>query len=185
MANIPPKLGLSKPDRSPTTRFRPEPKVQSVGSGFPFSKTDTGGSSDGFASPKPEQPEPTGATKKSDQILQKQARSGEISTKSREISTRSGYIQWDLARSGQTQQFLAKKKAYFRKNPVFGENFPVFGKNFQFLAKIPDSDDAFSSDFDAFFNSGNRSDPTDANHHRKPNRPIFPVVGFGLLRPST
>ena len=93
-------LGLSRPDRSPitrpnrptTTRFRPEPKVQSVGGGFPFSKTDTGGSSDGFASPKPEQPEPTGATKKSDQILQKQARSGEISTKSREISTRSGYI---------------------------------------------------------------------------------------------
>ena len=93
-------LGLSRPDRSATnrpnrpttTRFRPELKVQSIGGGFPFSKTDTGKSSDGFASPKPEQPEPTGATKKSDQILQKQARSGEISTKSREISTKSGYI---------------------------------------------------------------------------------------------
>ena len=45
-----------------------------------------------FASPKPEQLEPTGATKKSGQILQKQARSGEISTKSREISTKSDYI---------------------------------------------------------------------------------------------
>ena len=78
-----------------------------------------------------------------------------------------------------------KKKAYFRKNPAFGENFPVSGEIFQFSAKVPDSGDAFSSDFDAFFNSGNRSDPTDANHHRKPNRSIFPAVGFGLLRPST
>ena len=56
---------------------------------------------------------------------------------------------------------------------------------FQFPAKIPDSGDDFSSDLDAFFNSGTRSDPTDANHYRKPNRPIFPAVGFGLLRPST
>ena len=30
-----------------TTRFRPESKVQLVGGGFPFSKTDTGGSSGG------------------------------------------------------------------------------------------------------------------------------------------
>ena len=59
-------LGLSRPDRSPTTRpnrptttrFRPKPKVQLVGGGFPFSKTDTDGLSGGFASPKPEQPEP-------------------------------------------------------------------------------------------------------------------------------
>ena len=59
------KLRLSRPDRSPitrskrptATRFRPEPKVQSVGGGFPFSRTDTGGSSGRFASPKPEQPE--------------------------------------------------------------------------------------------------------------------------------
>ena len=40
-------------------------------------------------------------------------------------------------------------------------------------------------DFDAFFNSGNRSDSTDANHHRKPNQPIFPTVGFKLLCPFT
>ena len=80
-------------------------------------------------------PNPTGATKKSSQILQKQARYGEISTKSREILTRSGYIWWDLARSSQTQQFLAKN-AYFRKNLVFGENFPVSGKIFQFPAKF-------------------------------------------------
>ena len=61
-----PQLGLSRPDWSPTTRpnrptptrFRPEPKVQSVGSGFSFSRIDTGGSSGGFASPKPEQPQP-------------------------------------------------------------------------------------------------------------------------------
>ena len=53
------ELGLSKLDQSPTTwpnrptatRFWPEPKVQSVGGGFPFSRTDTGGSSGGFASP--------------------------------------------------------------------------------------------------------------------------------------
>ena len=95
-----PELGLSRPDQSPTTRpnrpkttrFRPEPKVQSVDGGFPFSKTNTGGSSGGFASAKPEQPELTGATKKSGQILQKQARFGKISTKAREISTKSGYI---------------------------------------------------------------------------------------------
>ena len=57
-------LGLSRPDRSPTTRpnrptttrFRPEPKVQSVGGGFPFSKTDTGGSSDGFDLQNPSNP---------------------------------------------------------------------------------------------------------------------------------
>ena len=58
--------GLSRPDRSPIirpnrptpTRFRPESMVQSVGGGFPFSRTDTGGSSGGFASSKSEQPEP-------------------------------------------------------------------------------------------------------------------------------
>ena len=95
--------------------------VQSVGGGFPFSKTDTGESSGGFTSPKPEQPEPDRSYKKIQPNLQKQARSGEISTKSREISTK----------SGQTQQFLAKKKnAYLRKNPVFDKNFLDFGKNF-------------------------------------------------------
>ena len=67
----------------------------------------------------------------------------------------------------------------------FPAKFSSFRRNFQFPAKIPDSGDAFSSDLDAFFNSGTRSDPTDANHDRKPNRPIFPAVGFGLLRPST
>ena len=125
-------------------------------------------------------PNPTKATKKYGQILKKQARFGEISTKS-------GYIWWDLARSGQTQQFLAKKDAYFRKNPVFGENFPDSGKNFQFPAKVPNSGYTFFffPDFNAFFNSCNRSDPTDANHHKKPNRPIFPAVSFVLLRPST
>ena len=52
-------------DRAVQTRLEPdnqvkllEPKVQSVNGGFPFSKTDTGGSSVGFASPKPEQLEP-------------------------------------------------------------------------------------------------------------------------------
>ena len=40
----------------------------------------------------PSNPNPTGAVKKSGQILQKQARSGEISTKSSEISTRSSEI---------------------------------------------------------------------------------------------
>ena len=61
-----PHIGLSKPDRNPTTqpnrptptRFRLEPKVQSVGSGFLFLRTDTRGLSGGFASPKPEQLEP-------------------------------------------------------------------------------------------------------------------------------
>ena len=121
MANIPPKLGLSRPDRSPTTRpnrptttrFRPEPKVQLVGGGFPFSKTDTGGSSGGFASPKSKQPEPTGATKKSGQILQKQARSGEISARSSEISTKSGWIWSDLARFGQILAISSQKKCRF------------------------------------------------------------------------
>ena len=80
----------------------------------------------------PSNPNPTKATKKSGQILKKQARSGEISTKS-------GYIWWDLARSGQTQQFLAKKDADFRKNPISGENFTDSGKNFQFPVKVPNS----------------------------------------------
>ena len=84
----------------------------------------------------PSNPNPTKATKKSGQILKKQARSSEI-------STRSGYIWWDLARSGQTQQFLAKKDADFRKNPVSGKNFPDSGKNFQFLAKVPNSSYTF------------------------------------------
>ena len=57
------QLGLSRPDwktrpnRPMTTRFRPKPKVQSVGGGFPFLKTDTGVSSGGFTSLKPKQPE--------------------------------------------------------------------------------------------------------------------------------
>ena len=108
---------------------------------------------------------PTRATKKSGQILQKQAGSNEISTKSREISTKSGYIWWDLARSDQTQQFLAKKKCIFQKKSSFLQeffnfrrNFPDSSENFQFLAKISDSDDAFFSDFDAFLISA--TDPT-------------------------
>ena len=60
----------------------------------------------------------------------------------------------------------------------FRQEFSVSGENSRFRH-------AFSSDLDAFFNSGTRSDPTDANHDRKPNRPTFPAVGFGLLRPST
>ena len=129
-----PPFGLSRPNRSPTTRsnhstttrFQPEPKVLSVGDGFPFSKTDTGGSSGEFASPKPVQPEPDRSYKKSNQILKKQARSDEISTKSTEISTRSGYIWWDLAKSGQTQQFLAKKKCRFQKKSSFQREFSRF-----------------------------------------------------------
>ena len=124
--------------------------------------------------------------------MQKQAKSDEISTKSREISTKSGYIWWDLARSDQTQQFLAKKNAYFRKNPVSSKNFSISGEIFQIPARISN----FWRKFQIpamlffqismpFFNFGNRSNPTDANHHRKPNRPIFPTVGFELLRPST
>ena len=129
----PDPTGARQPDQ--TVRRQPdsgpEPKVLSVGDGFPFSKTDTDGSSGGFASPKPVQPEPDRSYKKSGQILKKQARSGEISTRSSKISTRSGYIWWDLARSGQTQQFLAKKKnADFRKNQVSIENFPYSGKMF-------------------------------------------------------
>ena len=66
------KVGLSKPNRSPTTwpnrsmptRFRPKPKVQLVDGGFPFSKTDTSGSSGGFTPTKPEQPEPNKSYKK-------------------------------------------------------------------------------------------------------------------------
>ena len=83
------------------------------------------------------------------------------------------------------RSIFQKKSSFRREFSSFRRNFPISGKNFQFPAKILDSGDAFSSDFDAFFNSGNRSNPTDANHHRKPNRPIFPAVGFGLLRPST
>ena len=72
-----------------------------------------------------------------------------------------------------------------KKKKHISEKIQLSARIFQFPTKVPDSGDAFSSDFDAFFNSGNRSDPTDANHHRKPNRPIFPAVGFGLLRSST
>ena len=46
------------------TRFQPKLKVQSISNGFLFSKTDTGGSSGVFASPKPEQPKPDRSYKK-------------------------------------------------------------------------------------------------------------------------
>ena len=87
--------------------------------------------------------------------------------------------------SGKKKAYFRNKSSFRREFSSFWPNFPVSGKNFQFPAKIPDSGVAFSSDFDAFFNSSNRSDPTCANHHRKPNRSIFPAVGFGLLCPST
>ena len=88
--------------------------------------------------------------------------------------------------SSKKKMHISEKKSSFRREfSSFRRNFPISGKNFQFLAKIPDSGDAFFSYFDAFFNSDNRSDQTNANHHRKPNRPIFPAVGFGLLRPFT
>ena len=70
-------LGLSRPNRSPTTqpnrptptRFWPKPKVQSVGNRFPFSRTNTCESSSEFASPKSEQPKPDQShIKKSSQI---------------------------------------------------------------------------------------------------------------------
>ena len=57
---------LSKPNQSPTTRpkrltptrFWPKPKVQSVGSGTPFSRTDIDGLSGEFPFPKREPLEP-------------------------------------------------------------------------------------------------------------------------------
>ena len=135
-------LGLSRPNRSSTTRpnhpmttrFRPKPKVLSVGDEFPFSKTDTVGSSGGFASPKPDQPKPD--QPKPDWSYKK--------------------IRPNLAKIGQIRLYLVgfsqirpnptisseKKNADFKKNPVSGENFP-------------DSGEAFFSNFDAFFNSGN------------------------------
>ena len=84
-----PPLGLSKPDWSPTTQpnrpmptwFRPKSKVQSVGCEFPFSRIDRRVkwqvcfSKTWATRTRPE------LYKKSSQILQNQARSGEISTR--------------------------------------------------------------------------------------------------------
>ena len=84
-----------------------------------------------------------------------------------------------------------KKKAYFRKNPVFGGifQFPAKFSSFRQEFSVSGENSRFRRRFffrsRCFFNSGTRSDPTDANHYRKPNRPIFPAVGFGLLCPST
>ena len=67
---------------------------------------------------------------------------------------------------------MEKKNAYFKKNPVFSENFPISDEIFQILTRISSFRQKFQipvtlfSNFDAFFNSGNRSDLTDANHRR-------------------
>ena len=61
---------------------------------------------------------PTGATKKFGQILQKQAKSGEILTKS-------GQIWWDLAKFNQIPAISSQKNVDFKKkkkNLVSGEN---------------------------------------------------------------
>ena len=175
-----------------TTRFRLEPKVQLVGGGFLFSKTDIGGSSGGFASPKPEQPEPDRSYKK---IRSNPAKTSQIRRDLDQIQRDLKQIWLYLVGFSQIQPnptiCSEKKNAYFRKNLVFGENFPVFGEIFQIPTRISSFRQKFQilatlfSNFDAFLNSNNRSDPTDANQHRKPNRPIFLAVGFGLLCPST
>ena len=81
--------------------------------------------------------------------------------------------------SSEKKKCIFKKKSSFRQEfSSSRQEFPIPRENSRFRRR-------FFSNFDAFFNSRNRSDPTNANHHRKPNRPIFPTVGFGLLHPST
>ena len=124
-------LGLSRPNRSSTTRpnhpmttrFRPKPKVLSVGDEFPFSKTDTVGSSGGFASPKPDQPKPDWSYKK---IRPNLAKIGQI---------RLYLVGFSQIRPNPTIS-SKKKNADFRKNPVSGKNFSISGEIFQIPARI-------------------------------------------------
>ena len=131
--------------------------------GFYSQKPTSAGRVAGLHLQNPSNPNPTGATKQSSQILQNKpdlARS-----------------QLDLAKSrpnpAKSQQFLAKKMQISR------------GKKSSFRWYFPVSSDSFFPDFVAFFNSDNWLGPTNTSHHRKPNRPIFLTVDFGLLYPST
>ena len=91
--------------------------VQSVGGRFPFSSTDTGGSSGGFASPKPEQPEPDRSCIK---IRPNPA-------KSSQIRPDLDQIRLDLVGFSQTRPILAifseKFQIPVRKNEDTGEIF--------------------------------------------------------------
>ena len=137
------QLGLSKPNRttrpncSTTTRFRPEPKVQSVGDGFPFSKTDTGVSSGEFTSPKPEQPELNRSYKK---IWLNPAKTSQIRRDLDQIQRDLDQIRLYLVGFSQIRPnlkiFSKKKNAYIRKNPVSGKNFSIYGEIFQIPARI-------------------------------------------------
>ena len=123
------QLGLSKPNRttrpncSTTTRFRPEPKVQSVSGGFPFSKTDTGVSSGGFTSPKPEQPELDQSYKK---IWLNPAKTSQIRRDLDQIQRDLNQIRLYLVGFSQIRPnptISSKKKCIFQKKSSFQQEF--------------------------------------------------------------
>ena len=97
--------GVSRPDRDPldrpthpiSTRVQPKPMLSLNSFRFPRPRPNTGGSSGGFSSPKPE---PLDLTK----VIYK---SGEIMLKFEEIQWVLNHIWWDLARSGHSQQISA------------------------------------------------------------------------------
>ena len=201
------RLGLSRPDRSSTTRpnrptvtrFRPEPKVQSVGSGFLFSRTDTGGSSGGFASPKPEQPEPDRSCIKNEA---KPAKSSQIQQDLYQIWRDLDQIWLDLVGFRQILPipaiFSEKFQIPMRKNANTSEifqisawfsksqqDFPDSGNIFQIPAIFFKFRQLFFSDLNDFFLLRRSTEPTDAHTHPKPTWPIFPTVGSGFLHPPT
>ena len=123
-------LGLSRPNRSSTTRpnhlmttrFRPKPKVLSVGDEFPFSKTDTVGSSGGFASPKPDQPKPDWSYKK---IRPNLAKIGQI---------RLYLVGFSQIRPNPT--ISSEKKKHISEKIQFPATFSSFRRKFQIPATI-------------------------------------------------
>ena len=78
------------------------------------------------------------------------------------------------------QRFFFRFRSSFRQEfSSFRWEFPVSGENSRSRRR-------FFFRFRCLFNSGNRSDQTDANHHRKPNQPFFrrSVSGYSAPPPD-
>ena len=154
------------------TRFQPKLKVQSISNGFLFSKTDTGGSSGVFASPKPEQPKPDRSYKK---IQLNPAKTSQIR---RDLVQ----IQLDLVVFSQIwpnpSNFQRKNADSNEKNADCDNKMQISATFFQILVTL-----FFFLDFNAFFYSDSRPSPIDAQPHLKPTQPIFSVANFRFLCP--
>ena len=144
----PDSIGARQPGQT-TTRFRLESKVQSVGGGFLFSKTDIGRSRGGFASPKPEQPEPDRSYKK---IWLNPAKTSQIWRDLDQIQRDLNQICLYLVVFSQIQpnptissekmhisekiQFSVRIFQFPAKFSRFLQEFPVFGKNSRFQRRF-------------------------------------------------